>query len=127
MKKKIIILVLLSILLVLFVFNYSYGFNKNDNIWEIAKEWIQLGKDQAQSINMGKKTDYWSDLAGLLRTIGIWVSLFSGAFLGMRFMIVSPDKKAELKKDLLIWLIGTIVIIGALSIWNMLIELLDFA
>lgn len=122
--KKIVFTILLICILTTCIYNYTYAaFSESDSIWEQAKEWIKLGNDKKPT-NIGK-TGYWSTLAGLLTGMGIWVIIISGMILGIRFMIVSPDNKAEVKKAFKIWLIGTLIILCALTIWKTLINIFD--
>ena len=122
--KKIVFTIFLICILTTCIYNYTYAaFSQDDSIWEQAKIWINLGESNKPN-NMGT-TGYWSVLAGLLTGIGIWVVIISGMILGIRFMTASPDDKAKVKEALKIWLIGTIVILGALSIWRVLINIFD--
>ena len=122
--KKIVFTILLICILTTCIYNYTYAaFSESDSIWEQAKEWIKLGNDKKPT-NIGK-TGYWSTLAGLLTGMGIWVIIISGMILGIRFMIVSPDNKAEVKKAFKIWLIGTLIILCALTIWKTLVNIFD--
>lgn len=122
--KKMVFTILLICILTTCIYNYTYAaFSESDSIWEQAKEWIKLGNDNKPT-NMGK-TGYWSTLAGLLTGIGIWIIIISGMVLGIRFMIASPDNKAEVKKAFKIWLIGTLIILCALTIWRTLISIFD--
>ena len=122
--KKLVFTILLICILTTCIYNYTYAaFSESDSIWEQAKEWIKLGNDKKPT-NIGK-TGYWSTLAGLLTGMGIWVIIISGMILGIRFMIVSPDNKAEVKKAFKIWLIGTLIILCALTIWKTLINIFD--
>ena len=123
--RKIILSCIIICIVLINICSYTYAaFDESTSIWDVAKEWIQDGREHSQDIPQGK-TEYWSNLAGLLTGIGIWVVLISGSILGIRFMLASPDDKAEVKKSLKIWLIGAIVIFGALTIWRTAISILD--
>lgn len=119
MKRVVIISFLLCIIIGCF-FNYSYGYD----IWGAAKNWLSEGNDYRPS-NMGN-TEGFANLAGILWGAGVWIILISGTIMGIRFMISEPDKKAELKKDLVIYCVGSFIIFAALTIWNIAIAILDF-
>ena len=134
--KKIIFTSILIIFLTIFNLNYSFAestdtgtdvgtdtMQSSAGIWQQATEWMTKGKE-ANDNNQISYTN-WSQLAGILWGVGIWTSIISGAILGIRFMIVTPEKKAQVKDSLMVWLIGTVIVIGALSIWNMMINLVD--
>ena len=124
--KKVVFISILAIFLIMFSFNCSHA--ADTSIWEQAKLWITNGKtileDPDSDITLGSN-DGWSKLAGILWGAGIWVSIISGAILGIRFMIVSPENRAKVKSSLMVWLIGSVVVIGALSIWRTIINLVD--
>ena len=122
--KKFLFIFIIIFMFIININIYTYADSSDKTIMEQGNEWIERGKDESQDLNIGE-TDYWSELAGLLTAIGIWVSLISGSILGIRFMIAAPDDKAEIKKQLTIWLVGSIVIMGALTIWKVSLDILD--
>lgn len=119
--RKVIFISILIIFLITCGFTYSQA--ADTSIWEQAKDWIKLGQEK----NDGNQMNYtgWSQLAGVLWGAGIWISIISGAILGIRFMIVAPEHKAQVKEAFMAWLIGTVIVVGALSIWNVMINLVD--
>ena len=125
MKKKIVVSVLLILLLCMLCCK-TYASNKG--IMELAKEWMSLGKQNATSItHNNNNNDEFLEIAGILTGLGIWVIVISGAVLGIRFMMATPDQKAEMKKGLTIYLIGTVIILGAVTIWKAAVALLDIS
>ena len=122
--KKFLFIFIIIFMFIININIYTYADSSDKTIMEQGNEWIERGKDESQDLNIGE-TDYWSELAGLLTAIGIWVSLISGSILGIRFMIATPDDKAEIKKQLIIWLVGSIIIMGALTIWKVSLDILD--
>ena len=122
--KKFLFIFIIIFMFIININIYTYADSSDKTIMEQGNEWIERGKDESQELNIGE-TDYWSELAGLLTAIGIWVSLISGSILGIRFMIAAPDDKAQIKKQLTIWIVGSIVIMGALTIWKVSLDILD--
>lgn len=99
------------------------AFAADGNIWEQSKEWIELGRSQQGNTTIGYTG--FENLAGILTAIGIWVILISGSVLGIKFMISDPEKRAELKQALMIYAIGSVIILGALGIWKAVISIFD--
>lgn len=123
--KKISITIFLILIIGIIFSNCSYvmGFDVNDRIMDISRNWIQDGNNNKPN-NMGD-TSYWGILSGVLWGAGVWIAVISGIILGIRFMISDPDKKAEIKKSLVIYTVGVVIVLGALSIWKILIDVLD--
>lgn len=123
MRRFLIIFIIVFMLIINFNI-YTYADSSDKTIMDQSKEWIEIGKEESENLSIGE-TDYWSELAGLLTGIGIWVSIISGSILGIRLMIASPDDKAQIKKQLIIWIVGSVVIMGALTIWKVSLDILD--
>lgn len=73
----------------------------------------------------GTNNGQFSEIAGLLTGIGIFVIAIVGVILGIRLMFAKPEAKAKSKEALIIYLVGCFIIFGALAIWRILISILD--
>lgn len=128
MKKTVKILSLL-ILTILLISNstYIYASEPNPDLVGTAKNWINLGKDEADKTGNGstKKWSKFNDLAGMLWGVGIFVILICGVIMGIKYMFASLEEKASIKESLKPYIIGSVIIIGALGIWQLLVELLN--
>ena len=62
-----------------------------------------------------------SDLYTVLTGIGVAVTVIIGGVLGIKFMLASAEDKAKVKESFVPYLIGCIVIYGALGIWKLVI------
>ena len=67
----------------------------------------------------------FTQLAGMLQGIGIFIIAIVGVVLGIRFMIATPNNKAKVKEALIIYLVGSVIIIAALGIWQLMISIFD--
>jgi len=127
--KKIVFSLILIMVICSISCEVQAGLFWNKSISDISKDFMDAGKlnDPTNGWGFGTQQTYqgFEELAGLLTGIGIWVIIIVGAVIGIRFMLASPDKKAELKKSLIIYVIGSVIIIGALLIWRVVIGLLD--
>ena len=61
----------------------------------------------------------------ILFTIGIAVALIWGLVLAIQFITGSIGEKADVKKNLIVYVIGCIIIFGAFGIWSMLLNFLE--
>lgn len=61
----------------------------------------------------------------IMLTIGIFVAVIIGGILGIKFMVSGLEEKAEVKKMLLIYLIGCIVIFGGFAIWKLVVDIMQ--
>ncbi len=64
-----------------------------------------------------------NDLYNILITFGVVVSVAVGGVLGIKFMTASAEDKANIKQSLVPYIIGCVVIFGALIIWRIFINI----
>ena len=119
MKIVKLITFLMLIICIISVSSTVFGF---DNIWQTGEAWLE-----GQS-NTAADTDYngLEQVTNIAWGIGIFVIVIGGTILGIRFMLVGGvEEKAEIKKQMMPFIIGTIVIVGALTIWKIIIEIME--
>ena len=80
------------------------------------------GQDQ---IDLTEASTGMTELAGFLWGVGIFVAVIVGAIIGIKYMLGSVQEKAEHKNLLVPYVVGCTIIFGALTIWSVLINLLD--
>ena len=66
-----------------------------------------------------------SNLYNIFVEIGVVLAVIIGLIIGIKYMYTSVDQKAEIKKLLVPYLIGCVVIFGALGIWKFVVTLLE--
>jgi hypothetical protein len=66
-----------------------------------------------------------SSLYNILLSIGIFLSVAIGLYLGVKFMLANAEDKAKVKEALIPYIAGCIVIFGAFIIWKLAITLLS--
>lgn len=127
MRKKVIVSVILVILIIC---NVSSCYAKpNWSIWSTAKNWINVGKTESQSGSVHNQLGEvdksgFNDLAGILFGAGTFVIVIVGTFLGVKYMFASVEERATIKGAIIPFLIGSAIILGALSIWKFGVKLL---
>lgn len=85
-------------------------------------------------VNAGNASDAYSeqDLQNFSRTIynillaaGILIATAMGGILGIKFMTSSVDEKAEVKKLLVPYVVGCVVVFGGFGIWKLVVTMLQ--
>ena len=61
----------------------------------------------------------------IVLTVGIFVAVIIGGILGIKFMVSGLEEKAEVKKMLIIYLIGCIVVFGGFGIWKIIVDIMQ--
>lgn len=82
-----------------------------------AKGDIKYKKTVLQSFS---KTFY-----NIMLTVGIFVAVIVGGILGIKFMVSGLEEKADIKKMLLIYLVGCIVVFGGFGIWKIIVDIMQ--
>ena len=131
MKKyeKIVNIILMALLMSTFLVIFApvtqaSGGNIGDIVSE-AGEFINVGKNENSPINENALKPGSSTLYNVLLAIGIAVALIGGLVLGVQFVTGSLEDKADIKKGLIPYIIGCVIIFGAFGIWRLVINLLE--
>lgn len=66
-----------------------------------------------------------SNLFNIFVEVGVALAVIVGLVIGIKYMYASVDQKAEIKKLLVPYLVGCVVIFGALGIWKFVVTLLQ--
>ena len=96
------------------------------DIWKVGKEFIDLGvkqNDNDVSIN-SKAKDQFEYLLDFLWGLGLLTIFISTIILGVKYMLVLPEERSRIKQATTPY-IGVAIIFGALTIWELLIKILD--
>ena len=123
-KKLLInIMVIFIILFNLFIPNAYAG--PLQDIMNRAEGFVNNGENGGNVINNDALKEGSNTLYNILLVIGIAVAFIWGIVLGIQFVTGSLGEKADVKKDLIIYVIGCIIIFGAFGIWRLLLQLLQ--
>lgn len=105
---------------------YTYAGTLGDTIKD-AKNFLS-SRDESlykDSLNKDQLSDASSSIYNTLLMISFVVVAVVGITLGIKFMMASAEEKADIKKSLIIFLIGTIVVYGAFGIWKVIVDYLN--
>lgn len=97
--------------------SYAIDFTK-------AEDFIQTGKKNQGITDLTEIGNNFSDIGKVLVYIGAGVLVGGLAYIGIMYMVSSPEKQGKLKQQLIGILVAAVVIFGAYSIWSILITIL---
>lgn len=126
MKYKIIKFIMLLFFIIVFI-----GISSSTVFAEGLSDVISGGDDFISSGNSGDKIDESllkqtsSQIYNILLTIGIVVDLVVGIIIGIRLMTSEAENKAEAKKSLMVFVVGSVIVFGAFGIWKVLVTFLS--
>lgn len=95
------------------------------NIINRAEIFVKNGESGGNVINNDALKEGSNTLYNVLFVIGIAVAFIWGIVLGIQFITGSLGEKADVKKNLIVYVIGCIIIFGAFGIWRLLLQLLE--
>ena len=104
------------------IMNRAEGFVNNG---ENGGNVINNGENGGNVINNDALREGSNTLYNVLLVIGIAVAFIWGIVLGIQFITGSLGEKADVKKNLIVYIIGCIIIFGAFGIWKLLLQLLQ--
>lgn len=123
-KKLLInIMVIFIILFNLFIPNAYAG--PLQDIMNRAEGFVNNGENGGNVINNDALKEGSNTLYNILLVIGIAVAFIWGIVLGIQFVTGSLGEKADVEKNLIVYVIGCIIIFGAFGIWRLLLQLLQ--
>lgn len=123
-KKLLInIMVIFIILFNLFIPNAYAG--PLQDIMNRAEGFVNNGENGGNVINNDALKEGSKTLYNVLLVIGIAVAFIWGIVLGIQFITGSLGEKADVKKNLIVYLVGCVIIFGAFGIWKLLLQLLE--
>ena len=76
-------------------------------------------------IDTGKVSEASSDIYNTLLMVSFVVVAVVGISLGIKFMMSGVEEKADVKKSLIVFVIGCVVVYGAFGIWKVLVTFLN--
>lgn len=126
MKKSKIFVILIILIFIISLTNCIYA-TENKTITELGNEWLDQGENPNSTFswNGDASNSGFLELAGLLKGLGIFIAVGVGMILGMKFMLSTAEGKAEIKQLLTPYIIGVVIVVGALLIWKLAINIFD--
>lgn len=120
-------------MIILIMFSAIYKVNASD-IWEVGRDFLETGskvegmteenKDIFEALGVDTKAGF-EELIDFLWSLGLLTIFISTIILGVKYMLVSPAEKSKMKQATAPYIIGVVIIFGALTIWKFIIVVLD--
>ena len=96
----------------------SYGDAAIDDWWKASKN--EIGSDPVD-----KSKNIMGSALNLAQIIAIGVVIVMGMALGIKFMVSSVEDRAEIKKHLIAYTVGTLIILSAVLIVRVIMNFAD--
>lgn len=122
--KKTIISIILTIILVYAFTPFSLAASGLDGIVSGADGFLGEGAAADSPLNGGALKQGSNILYNVLLVIGIGIALIWGLILGIQFVTGSVEAKADIKKNLIAYVFGCVIIFGAFGIWKLVVSML---
>jgi len=122
-KKTILFTVLILVILNIFcITRYEVFAAKTlQQMEEEASSWLTKGQSEAP--DMGDVTQQFLEIGRILTMIGTGVLVIVTTYMGIKYMMASPEGQAKLKQQLIGLVVSSIVVFGAWGIWSLAISI----
>ena len=126
MKNKKRVLKVLSTICIMLTILFTYNLNifAIDSIIQGADDFLNSDKNSSVVLNMTSIKTTSDTIFNVFLAVGTVIVVITGAILGLKFMMGSTTEKAEVKETLIPYVVGSIIIFGAITIWTIVGNLL---
>lgn len=127
MKKSLSFKLILTLLMTFCIFSlmipktYALG-----DIISSADNFIEDGKNEKNvGLDEGVIQDLSNTVYNILFILGIVIAVIWGLVIAIKFITGSVEEKAEVKKTLIPYVAGCVVLFGAFTIWKLVVTILQ--
>lgn len=127
MKKSLSFKLILTLLMTFCIFSlmipktYALG-----DIISSADNFIEDGKNEKNvGLDEGVIKDLSNTMYNILFVLGIVIAVIWGLVIAIKFITGSVEEKAEVKKTLIPYVAGCVVLFGAFTIWKIVVTILQ--
>lgn len=100
--------------------------------WSTAKDWIDTGVEGKEESPLSTtktmeevaKTEF-QKVIDFIWSLGLLTIFICTIILGIRYMFVPPGEKSRIKQATTPYVVGVVIIFGAVTIWKFIIDLLN--
>lgn len=126
MKYKRIKIIIILFLIIAFVgiFTNKVFASGLSEVLSGGKSFISSGSSGA-TVNDKLLQETSSQIYNILLTLGVIIELAVGVVIGIKLMTSEAENKAEAKKSLVVFVVGSVVVFGAFGIWKVLVTFLN--
>lgn len=106
--KKIINIITIFLLILIIFSNFCQVFSVTIESLYPGNDSGMAGEDEAKKII--------NVIIGTIQVVGVFVAVAFLIFIGIKYMVASPGEKADIKKHLVAYVVGAVVMFGAAGI-----------
>ena len=128
MRTIIKIATVILIIITMYGAVYSVQANGIENIWNDAKNFLDTGASGnglGGNVNPDTAAQGFIKIADFLWGLGLLVIFICTVVLGIKYMLVLPSEKSRIKQATTPYIIGVIIIFGAVTIWKFVITIME--
>lgn len=118
-------------IIIITIFSFCCKVNATD-FWKKAQDFIDQGMEgkNEQYLTSTKTMEEvakkeFQTVIDFIWSIGLLTIFISTVVLGIKYMLVSPDEKSKIKQATTPYIIGVVIIFGAVTIWKFIIDVLN--
>ena len=95
-----------------------------EGVIQDADKFLEKKKDEpVNPLNQNEGLQKFSQtISGILMTVGTVIAVIIGGILGIKFMTGTVEQKAEIKQLLIPYIVGCIIVFGAITIWTVAVN-----
>ena len=116
MKKILYSIIVIALIMFLIIPNYSRAFSLDD-IFSKGEDFLTKGQEN-ETLNETEVKNTVVPIAQVLVAIGSLVIALATGILAIKYLMAGPEKRGELKGQLVGLVVATVVIYGAQIIWS---------
>lgn len=127
MKKFLMVVLVINVLInVIYLFKGEVNAGLLDDMISQSGNFINTGTSAASnSFDVSTITDAFKEIGQILTYIGAGVLVAVISYMGIKYLISTPDKQAALKQQLIGVVVSGIVIFGAYGIWSAVLNIVS--
>lgn len=69
--------------------------------------------------------DFSANFYNIMLTVGVAIAVIVGGVLGIKFMLASVEERADIKKMLIGYVAGCVIVFGGFGIWKLVVTILE--
>lgn len=116
----------LVILIILNIYSVFFTVNATGDIWQIGNKFLNLGSSGLGSKwNSTEVNQSFTSIVDFLWGLGLLIVFVSTIVLGIKYMMVTPNEKSRIKQATTPYIMGVVIIFGAITIWKLIIAILE--
>lgn len=121
-EKKIISIIILIVIFLSCMYSQCLAFSFTDVINGVNKF---ENAASGSGVNESELISISNSIYNILLSIAIIVNIIVGIIIGIKLMTSEAENKAEAKKSLIVFFVGSVLVYAAFGIWKVLVSFLN--